>query len=390
MSDSLDHVVVVGASVAGVTAVETLRRQGFDGSITLVGEESHLPYDRPPLSKQVLSGAWGADRIVLRDHAALDRLGVDIRLGLRASGLDLENRVVRLGDGGRVAYDGLIIATGVTSRLLPFGHGLPGVHVLRTVDDAIALRSQMVPGRRLVVIGAGFIGCEVAATARKIGLEVCIVAPASPMLRKLGPEIAEHAARLHRDHGVDVRCGVSVSGFTGALKVTGVELTTGEIVPADLVLVAIGSRPSTDWLNDSGLKLDNGVVCDALCRAAPGVYAAGDVATWWNDKIGGYVRVEHRTNATEQAIAAASNLLGADTPFVGVPYFWSDQYDKRIQGYGSFPPDAEIVIAHGDPYEGRFVARYVQDNRITGVLAWNMPKELRKELPSIGQTAAVV
>lgn len=336
-----ERIVVVGASVAGVTAVETLRRKGFEGALTLIGDEMHLPYDRPPLSKQVLTGALEADRVIVRDHAALDDLHVDRKLGSRAVALDMNHRAVELADGQHVLFDGLIIATGITPRYLPVGHELAGVHVLRTIEDALTLRTQLRPGRRLVVIGAGFLGCEVAAVARDAGLHVAIVDPLpAPMLRQLGMDIGLHAAELHRQRGVDLRCGVAVHRLLGDAAVTGVELETGTVLDADVVLVAIGSTPATDWLTGSGLTIDNGVVCDATCRAAPGIYAAGDVARWWHDTVGAYVRVEHRMNATEQAIAAATNLLGADAPFTPVPYFWTDQYDVKIQAYGNFPPDS--------------------------------------------------
>ncbi|MGW4126014.1 NAD(P)/FAD-dependent oxidoreductase [Nocardia sp. NPDC004711] len=389
MTGRLDRVVVVGASSAGLTAVETLRRLGFDGAISLVGDESYLPYDRPPLSKQILTGAWNISRLTFRDAATLDRLRVDLRLGIRATALDLNNRTVELRSGEYLPFDGLIIATGIAPRRLAAGHDLAGVHVLRTVDDALALRADLHPGRRLVVIGAGFLGCEVAAAACKAGLEVCIVDPLLvPMARQLGDEIGGHVAALHREHGVDMRCGTAVRSLLGDCKVNGVELATGAVLPADIVLVAIGSVPATDWLTGSGLTLDDGVVCDATCRAAPGVYAAGDVARWWHDTLGTHVRVEHRLNATEQAIAAATNLLGEGTPFTPVPYFWTDQYDARIQAYGTFPPNCHVTITHGDPNERRFIAHYIHDDRITGVLAWNMPRELRAERQHIGQLVA--
>ncbi|MFE3280971.1 NAD(P)/FAD-dependent oxidoreductase [Nocardia sp. NPDC059239] len=389
MTISLDRVLVVGAGVSGVTAVETLRRQGFAGSITQVGGETHLPYDRPPLSKQILTGAWETDRLTLRDNAAFERLGVDLRLGARAVGLDVNERTLALHTGESLRYDGLIIATGVGPRRLPTGHDLAGVHVLRTIDDAIALRESLRPGGRLVVIGAGLIGCEVAASAQKAGLQVCIVDPlAVPMMRQLGEDIGQQVAALHRHHGVDVRCGVTVRRLVGDRSVTGVELTSGTVLPADLVLVAIGSAPSTDWLADSGLPLEDGVVCDSTCRAAPGVYAAGDVARWWHPTLGSHIRVEHRLNATEQAVAAATNLLGAGVPFTPVPYFWTDQYDTRIQAYGTFPLGCTATIVRGDPREGRFIAHYTHHEHITGVLGWNMAKALLAERAHIGQPTA--
>lgn len=380
-----ERVVVVGASVAGLTAAETLRRHGFDGSISLVGAEQDAPYDRPPLSKQILTGAWDRERLTLR--ADLERLRVDLRLGARAVGLDMTERTVELQSRERLPYDGLIIATGVVPRSLASGHELAGVHLLRTIDDALALRRDFRPGQRLVVIGAGFLGCEVAASAQQVGLHVSVVDPLPvPMLRQLGDEVGRHVATLHRDRGVEMRCGEAVHRLLGNHGVTGVELASGEVLPADVVLVAIGSTPATDWLTDSGLELDDGVVCDATCRAAPGIYAAGDVARWWHNALGKHIRIEHRMNASEQAVAAATNLLGAETPFTPVPYFWTDQYDARIQAYGTFPPAGRVAIVRGDAGEGRFIAHCTHDNRITGVLAWNMPKELRAERALIDET----
>ena len=380
-----ERVVVVGASVAGVTAVETLRRHGFDGSISLVGDEQNAPYDRPPLSKQILTGTWDPERLTLRDD--LERLRVDMRLGTRAVALDLTERTVELDDRERLPYDGLVIATGVIPRRLASGHDLVGVHVLRTIDDALALRGHLRPGQRLVVIGAGFLGCEAAASAQRAGLHVSVVDPLPvPMLRQLGDEVGRHVATLHRDRGVDMRCGEAVHRLLGDHGVTGVELASGEVLPADVVLVAIGSTPATDWLTDSGLDLDDGVVCDATCRAAPGIYAAGDVARWWHNTLGRHIRIEHRMNASEQAVAAATNLLGAETPFTPVPYFWTDQYDARIQAYGTFPSAGRVAIVRGDPEEGRFIAHCTDNDRITGVLAWNMPKELRAERALIDES----
>ncbi|MER6530521.1 FAD-dependent oxidoreductase [Streptomyces sp. NPDC001508] len=382
--------MVVGASVAGMTAVETLRRRGFNGTITLIGDEVHAPYDRPPLSKQVLTGSWEHDRLALREDDALNRLEIERRLGIRAAALDLEHRTVELENQDRVPYDGLIITTGVTPRHLPTGHHLAGVHVLRTIDDALALRTRLRVGSRLVVVGAGFLGCEVAAAARGAGVQVTIVDPhPAPMARQLGEDIGRRLADLHREQGVEIQCGSTVRGLRGDSTVTGVELATGDILPADLVLVAIGSTPATQWLEGSGLVLDDGVVCDATCRAAPGVYAAGDVARWWHPTLGRHIRVEHRMNATEQAVAAATNLLGAEQPFAPVPYFWTDQYEHRIQAYGTFPRGSFAEVIGGDIDKRQFIARYVQDDRIAGVLAWNMPRELRAERAHIGKPAPV-
>ncbi|MDQ0711699.1 NADPH-dependent 2,4-dienoyl-CoA reductase/sulfur reductase-like enzyme [Streptomyces luteogriseus] len=364
------HVVVVGASAAGLAAAETLRRTGFDGTLTLVGDEPHAPYDRPPLSKQFLSGEWTTGQLPLRPEADLDALGLDLRLGTAATGLDLTGRTVRLVDGARVPYDGLIVATGVRPRRLP---GDEGTHVLRTLDDALALRERLKPGRRLVVVGAGFLGAEAAAVARGLGARVTLLEPAPvPLAHAVGTEVGRLLSRTHLDHGVELRTGVTVTGVTDG----GVRLAGGEVVGADEVLVAVGSLPNTEWLADSGLPVGDGVLCDAYCEVAPGVYAAGDVARWDNPLFGTSMRIEHRTHAAEQGMAAARNLLAAPEarrPFAPVPYFWSDQYGTRIQAYGFLRGHDEVAVVEGDLAGRRFVAAYRRGDRLTGALAMGMP-----------------
>jgi NADPH-dependent 2,4-dienoyl-CoA reductase/sulfur reductase-like enzyme len=272
----------------------------------------------------------------------------------------------------------VVVATGVRPRRLP-GADLDGVHLLRTLDDALALRTRLLGGPRVVVVGAGFLGCEVAASARTMGLHVTVVDPApAPLHRLFGERIGALAAQLHRDHGVVLRLGVGVSGFRSAAgRVVGLELADGSALDADVVVLAVGAVPATDWLAGSGLPLADGVVCDARCRAAPHVYAAGDVASWHNPLFDARMRVEHRMNATEQAMTAAGNLLGEDRPFAPVPYFWTDQYDTKIQAYGVFPAGAGCEITHGHPAERRFVAAYGYQGRVIGVLGWNSPREVR-------------
>jgi NADPH-dependent 2,4-dienoyl-CoA reductase/sulfur reductase-like enzyme len=372
------RIVIVGASAAGLTAAETLRRRGWDGDLTLIGEEPQPPYDRPPLSKQVLTGAWKPERSTLRSLQDLARLEADLRLGQRATALDVEGGQVRLGNGESIGYDALIIATGVAPRRLP-DSDLAGVHVLRTLDDALALRAALLTGTRVAVVGAGFLGTEVAAAARTMGLTVTVVGPEPvPVRRPFGDRIGALVADLHRDHGTRLRCGIPVRRLRGAgSRVTGVDLGDGTTLPADVVVLALGSTPATRWLTGSGLRLGDGVECDALCQAAPGIYAAGDVASYHNPHFGTRMRLEHRMNATEQAMAAAGNLLGDAAPFAPVPYFWTDQYDTRIQAYGIFPPDADLRIVHGDPGDGHFTAAYGHQGRVVGVLGWNTPRQLR-------------
>ncbi|MEV6510115.1 FAD-dependent oxidoreductase [Streptomyces sp. NPDC051642] len=368
------RIVVVGASAAGLAAAETLRREGYDGTLTLIGDEPHPPYDRPPLSKQFLTGQWDAGQLALRTGADLDALGLDLRLGVAATGLDPATRAVRLSDGSTVSYDGLVIATGVRPRRLPG----KGAQVLRSLDDALALRDRLGPGRRLVVVGAGFLGAEAAAAVVGLGADVTLLEPAPvPLAHVVGTEVGEVISRAHRERGVELRTGVTVSEVTG----TGVLLADGQVVEGDAVLVAVGSRPNTEWLADSGLAVEDGVACDAYCEAAPGIYAAGDVARWYNPLFATSMRIEHRTNAAEQGMAAARNLLAAPEarkPFAPVPYFWSDQYDMRIQAYGHLRGHDEVALAQGDLMERHFVVAYRKDDRLTGVLGAGVtPKILR-------------
>ncbi|MEE1798020.1 MULTISPECIES: FAD-dependent oxidoreductase [unclassified Streptomyces] len=380
----MNRIVVVGASAAGLAAVETLRREGYDGTLTLIGEEPHAPYDRPPLSKQILSGEWSPKRLPLRPYADLDALGLDLRLGVAATGLDTADRTVRLADGAQVPYDGLIVATGVRPRRLPG----EGAHVLRTLDDALTLRDRLGPGRRLAVVGAGFLGAEAAAVAWQLGAHVTLIEPAPvPLAHAVGTAVGEVLSRAHLEHGVDLRTGVSVREITE----DGVLLADGGLVEADEILVAVGSLPNTEWLAGSGLTVGDGLVCDTYCEAAPGVYGAGDVARWHNPLFGVDMRIEHRTHAAEQGMAAARNLLRPEArkPFAPVPYFWSDQYDMKIQAYGYLRGHDEVAVVAGDLAERRFVAAYRTGDRVTGALAVGMPpKEIRQWRQAIAAGAS--
>ncbi|MET9461641.1 FAD-dependent oxidoreductase [Streptomyces canus] len=379
------RIAVVGASAAGLSAAETLRREGYDGTITLVGEEPEPPYDRPPLSKQVLAAEWERDRLALRTSADLAALDLDLRLGVAATGLELVSRSVELGDGSEVPYDGLIVATGVRPRRLPG----EGAHVLRTLDDALTLRERLRPGQRLVVVGAGFLGAEAAAVAWRLGAEVTVLEPAAvPLAHAVGAEVGRMLAQVHVDRGIDLRCGVTVTEVTE----DGVRLAGGEEIEAHEVLVAIGSLPNTEWLEGSGLTVGDGLVCDQYCEAAKNVYAAGDVARWYNPLFGTSMRIEHRTNAAEQGMAAARNLLaaeGARKPFAPVPYFWSDQYDMKIQAYGFLRGHDEVAVLEGDVAQRRFVAGYRTGDRVSGALAVGMPpKAIRRWRQAVATGAA--
>lgn len=384
MTRTLDRVVIVGASLAGLRAAETLRQQGFEGSIVVVSDENEKPYDRPPLSKKVLSGEWEPDRIALRKPEILETLNVEWILGDAATALDVDGRIVRLESGRDVVFDAVVIATGGKVRRLPGQPDWSGIHELRTLSDSLALRSELEPGRRVVVVGAGFIGLEVAATARTRGCEVVVLegAPA-PLIRGLGAEMGRHIARLHEDNGVRVRCDVRVDSFVEGEPgvVSGIRLVDGEVIPADVVLVGVGVSPATDWLTSSGLEIRDGVVCDETLRAAPRIYAAGDVARWPNRLLGREMRVEHWTNASEQGAAAARNLLAEcrgeeGVAYESVPFFWSDQYTSRVQFIGRAEGDETVEIVSGSPEEHSFVALYHKGDELRAALGVSRPKQV--------------
>jgi 3-phenylpropionate/trans-cinnamate dioxygenase ferredoxin reductase subunit len=391
------RIVVVGASLAGLRAAEEIRHRGFDGVVTVVGDELHQPYDRPPLSKEVLAGEWEPDRIALTvaDPGGLDALGLDWQLGVRAVGLDLHQRRVLVAGGAQIPFDGLVIATGASPRMLPGCGEMPGVHTLRTLDDCLAIRAALDAGlQRVVVVGAGFIGAEVAATCRGRGLDVTLVeALPVPLERAVGQEVGAQMAEVHRDHGVDVRLGVGVDRFEGADRVERVHLADGSTVAADVVVVGVGVAPNTGWLERSGVPIDNGVVCDATCLVVPGVVAAGDVACWPSPRFGRVVRVEHWDNAIAMGEHAGQRVLaeldGAAPaasgeshgpaglePYDPVPWFWSDQYDRKIQLAGLASGADEMVVVDGSFDERRFAAIYRHGDRICGVLAMNRPRQV--------------
>ncbi|MFC6066048.1 NAD(P)/FAD-dependent oxidoreductase [Streptomyces ochraceiscleroticus] len=380
---TVGRIAVVGASAAGLAAVEALRRGGWSGELTLVGDEPHLPYDRPPLSKQLLSGDWETDKLGLRTAEQLDALNMDVRLGTKATALDAGTRTLTLDDGDRLATDGVIVATGVRARTLPGLARLDGVHTLRTLDDALGLRTWLSGApRRLVVAGNGVLGCEAAAVARELGHEVTLVGrDPLPMGRLVGDGVGALLAAEHERHGVRQLTGGLDGVETANGRVTGVRLADGGTLEADTVLLAIGSEPAVDWLRaDAALDTADGLRCDEYCAAAPGVYAAGDVARWYHPGHGRHLRIEHRMNATEQAMAAAKNLLvelgvsqDERRPFTPVPYFWSDQYGMKLQAYGVLAgaDRAETVLL--DKEQRQVAALYGRDGQATGVLAAGLP-----------------
>lgn len=364
--------MIVGASVAGVRTAQALRSEGFEGPVLLVGAEPVQPYDKPPLSKQFLAGHWDADRIRLLDPASAAGSGIQLRLGVPAEHLDVAARVVRLADGEELGYDVCVLATGATARPAPWP-ARAGVHVLRTLADSASLRERLRGGGPVVVVGAGFIGAEVAGTARALGCEVSVVdALPVPMARLLGPEVGAMFLDLHARHGVAARFGVGVEGIEESATGLRVLLTDGSVLSAATVVVGIGAVPADSWLASSGLLVDDGVVCDEHCRAvdAPEVFAAGDVARWFHPGYREHVRVEHWTNAVEQAACVAYNITHPESAraYAPVEYVWSDQYDWRIQlvgrplrGVGHHvvgdlaAPAPRAAVAYADP-AGRLCA----------------------------------
>ena len=382
----VSHVLIVGASLAGLRAAESLRNNGFTGTITAVGNETRGLYDRPPLSKKFLAGEWDADRIALRKAEEISALNVDWRFGTTATKLDIAARTLST-DKGDISYDACIIATGGVVRRLPNQPNIAGVHVLRTIDDAEALRDALAPDKNLVVIGAGFIGLEAAATAKTKGCNVTVLEglPA-PLIRGLGETMGRAVARVHADNGVNVRCNVRVEEIIGGQAVTGVRITNesgvSEVVDADVVLVGIGVAPATGWLENSGLTINDGIVCDENLQCAPGVFAAGDVARWPNALFADLeptMRVEHWTTAAEQGAHAASNVVAhvnnqPFAPYAAVPFFWSDQFTSRIQFVGRGTNADDVRVVAGNPDDGKFAAAYFANNRLTAVLGVSMPK----------------
>jgi len=373
-----DRVTIVGASLAGVRTAKLLRRYDFDGAIALVGDEPHRPYDRPPLSKQLLAGRLEPEAIALEGDELYDSL--DLHLGARAVGLDVATGAVDLDDGSRLVGDHVVVTTGAIPRRLPDQPQLAGVHVLRTLDDALRLRSELGEGRQAVIVGAGFIGMEVAATARGLGADVTVVEFLdTPLVRGLGPVLGAAIADVHRARGVTFHLGAAVRAIDGDDRVRSVELDDGTRLDADVVVVGIGVAPATGWLAGSGLTLDDGVVCDDHLRAGGGegrVWAAGDVARWPSARYGQPLRIEHWTNATETAQVVARNLTGGDAVHDPVPYVWSDQYDLKIQVVGRVTDDERIEVAVGDLDELRFVATASRDGQLRGAVGVRWPRAL--------------
>lgn len=389
---TVEHVLIVGAGLGGLRTAQQLRGAGYEGRISMVGAEPYPPYDRPPLSKQVLTGKWEPERTVLCDSSGLEELGVRVYLGTPA--VAVHEDAVELADGATLHGDAVVIATGVTPKTLPGQPERPAAHTLRTLDDALSLRNALDQARSLLVIGAGFIGAEVASAAIDKNISVTVLeAESVPMLRVLGPEVGAVGGRLLTESGVDLRTGARMTRFLEVDSGVGVELDDGTRISADTAVIGIGARPALEWLEGSGLQIDDGLACDERGRVqgAPRVWAVGDVAAWEDPVRGRRFRCEHWTNATDQARIVAQDILGGGDFTVPDPYVWSDQFGLKIQVVGR-PDIADTVVAlHGDGLDGGAVkgtvAGYLRNNRLVAVVGFGAAGRVARYRPLISRGA---
>jgi 3-phenylpropionate/trans-cinnamate dioxygenase ferredoxin reductase subunit len=382
MSETL---VIVGASLAGGGAAATLRQEGFDGRVVLIGAEQQPPYERPPLSKEYLRGEFPFERVLVQPSDFYDENGIETRFGVRATRVDAAEKVVELDGGERVAYDKLLVATGGRNRRFRIpGMDLEGIYSLRTVADSDRIRAEISPGRRAVVVGMGFIGSEVAASLRQSGVDVVVVDRNEvPLRRVLGEEVGRVIEGIHRDHGTSMIFEDTVAAFEGVGRVERVTTARGRRIECDFVVVGLGVEPVTDFLADTGAEIDNGVLVDEYLRTGvEGIYAAGDVANHYHPVFGRRIRVEHWQNALKQGPAAARNMLERGEPYVEIPWFWSDQYEHNLQ-YAGFHTEWDELIVRGSMEERNFVAFYRKDRRVLAAVAVNRGRDLRRSIPLI-------
>jgi 3-phenylpropionate/trans-cinnamate dioxygenase ferredoxin reductase subunit len=369
-----ENIVIVGAGLAGAKAAETLRTEGFGGRIVLIGEERVRPYERPPLSKDYLRGDAGFDDAAVHDADFYGAHDIELRTSTSVTALHPVGSEVELGNGERIRYERLLLATGAAPRRLPIaGAELPGVYTLRNVDDADAIRTAVTGGGPVVVIGAGWIGAEVAASSRQLGADVTMVDLVDvPLERVLGPEVGAVYRDLHRDHGVTLRLGVGIESIGGGDQVEEVRLGDGSVLPAAAVVVGVGVAPRVDLAAAAGIQIDNGVRADSyLGTSAPQVYAAGDIANAWHPFYETWIRLEHWSAALNQGPVAAKNMLGITTPYDKVPYFFSDQYDLGME-YRGWAPTYERVVFRGDPAGGEFIAFWLGDGVVRAAMNANV------------------
>lgn len=380
-----EAIIIIGANLAGGVAAITLREEGFTGKVILIGVEPHPPYERPPLSKKYLQGEKSLEEITLRPAAFYPERNIEARLGVRARRVDPQQKVVELENGERIPYDKVLIATGVRNRSLPVpGADLPGIYSLRDVADADVIRQEGTAGRKAVLVGMGFIGSEVAATLRQLGVEVAVVEPLKlPLAHILGEDVGRVFESFHREHGVQMYFEELATRFEGDGRVQRVITQSGRQLECDFVVVGVGVEPVTEVVAESGVKLDNGIVVDEYCQTnIEGIYAAGDVARHYHPLIGRHIRVEHYQNAISQGQAAARNMLGKQQPYAEVHWFWSDQYDYNIQ-YAGFHGRWDEFVVRGSLDQRNFIGFYLQDQRIGAAVAMNRPKDLRLTMPLI-------
>jgi 3-phenylpropionate/trans-cinnamate dioxygenase ferredoxin reductase subunit len=377
-------IVIVGASLAGASAAATLRHEGFDGKVLLVGAEARPPYERPPLSKQYLRGEMPAAKTMVRPERFYEENRIETLFGVRATAINSRHQIVLLDTGRHLRYDELLIATGAKTRRPPIpGIELPGVFDLRTIDDADALRDAIAPGRRAVIVGLGFIGCEVTASLRAMGVDVVAVDPSpTPLFRALGATVGRTIAALHEAHGVDAVYEDRVTQFEGIDRVTRVATTRGRRLDCDFVVLGIGVAPDLEFVDGTDIATNNGIVVDEYCQSTvPHVWAAGDVANHYHPLYRRHVRVEHWQNAMHQGAAAARNMLGKRQPYAPVHWFWSDQYDVNLQYAGSHDDSHEFVV-RGDLAGRDFIGFYLdREGRIHAAVAMNRGKEVRRAMP---------
>ena len=377
--------VIVGASLTGGGAAATLRQEGFDGRVILIGAEPQPPYERPPLSKEYLRGESSFEQALVQPPDFYGESGIETRFGVRATRVDAVDKVVELDGGERVAYDKILIATGGRNRRFPIpGLDLEGIYDLRTVADSDRIRAEIAPGRKAVVVGMGFIGSEVAASLRQSGVEVAVVDRNKvPLRRVFGEEVGRVVEEIHRDHGAELIFDDTVAAFEGAERVERITTQGGHRIECDFVVVGLGVEPATDLLAGTGVEIDNGVLVDEYCRTGvEGIYAAGDVANHYHPVFKRHIRIEHWQNALKQGPAAARNMLGENEPYDEIPWFWSDQYEHNLQ-YAGFHIEWDELVVRGSMGERNFVAFYQKDGRILAAVAMNQGRDLRRSIPLI-------
>lgn len=383
--------VIVGAGIAGNAAAETLRKQGFEGEVHLVGAEPHRPYDRPPLSKEFLSGSKEQDKLFFKPEDFYAEHSIQLHLGTEATALDPTSKTLTLADSASLHFDKLLLATGSRVRTLPIpGSELEGIHYLRTIDDSQAIAQSMNSASRVVIVGAGFIGSEVAAVCKTAGLEVTVLEiQPQPMAHILGEEMGAIYANLHTSRGIDLRLQEGISGIRGSSRAEQVITDQGNAIDCDFVVIGVGIAPDTTLAESAGLEVDRGILVDEHCQTShPDIYAAGDVANWFHPGLGHRLRVEHWDNALNQGAAAAKSMLGAPEPYSPTLYFWSDQYDLNIQYLGHATEWDEIAV-RGNPDEEKFTAFYLKDGSVHGALVVNNFRDIRPTRTLIGQKTPI-